>query len=305
MILKTSRSAFLLLVLLNTFSPGIQNQLIKDDLGTTHVLGTPPQRIISLAPNVTEVLFALGLEERIVGVTRYCSYPKQALAKEKIGGMVDPDLEKIIALHPDLIIAFRGNPLNLVRRFKDLGLPVFVLETGAEVESVFTLIERIGLITRREKEAENLVKRLRKDQERIRKSLKHVEHRPKVFLGLHGKGFWTCGKDSFLNDLVLMAKGINIAGEIPRAWLAYSREELIHQNPEHIVIISHSKMRFDESKSWLTGETYLEGIQAVQKGNIHYLHEDLVTRLGPRILLALEQLARILHPSFFEDNPCP
>ncbi len=305
MILKICRSACLFLLLLNNTAPAIQKPAIKDDLGTTHILGSPPQRIISLAPNVTEILFALGLEKKIVGVTRYCNYPKQALTKERIGGMVDPDLEKIIALHPDLIIAFRGNPLRLVRRFKDLGLPVFVLETGIKIESVFALIERIGIITLREREAENLVHMLRKGLENIHISLRNVERRPKVFLNLHGKGFWTCGKDSFLNDLVLTAKGINIAGEVSRAWLAYNREELIHQDPEHIIIITKSKEDFYDTKKWLTSEVFLEDIQAVQKGNIHYLHEDLVTRLGPRILLALNQLARILHPSFFKEIPCP
>jgi len=245
------------------------------------------------------------LEKKIVGVTRYCNYPKQAMTIERIGGMVDPDLEKIIALRPDLVIAFRGNPLRLVRRFKDLGLPVFVLETGTKIESVFSLIKRIGLITLRERKAESLVNLLRKDLENIQISLKNVEHHPKVFLNLHGKGFWTCGKDSFLNDLVLTAKGINIAGDVSRAWLAYNREELIQQDPEHIVIITKSKQAFYDTKKWLTSEVFLEGVQAVQKGNIHYLHEDLVTRLGPRILLALDQLARILHPSFFKEIPCP
>ncbi len=299
------RPLLIFLLLLNHIGISIQNPVVKDDLGNIHILGRPPQRIVSLAPNVTEILFALGLEKEIVGVTRYCNYPKQAMNIEKIGGMVDPDLEKIVNLHPDLIIAFRGNPLRLVQRFKGLDLPIFVLETGKEIETVFSLIERIGLITRREKEAENLVNSLRNDLENIQVALKNVEHRPKIFLNLHGKGFWTCGKESFLNDLVLAAKGINIAGEISRAWLAYNREELIHQDPEHIVVITKSKEDFLKIENWLSSEVFLKGIQAVQKGNIHYLDEDLVTRLGPRIFLALDQLARILHPSVFIKNPRP
>jgi iron complex transport system substrate-binding protein len=305
MILNTYRSVCLLLFLLNTLGFGNQNRIIKDDLGTTHVLGTPPQRIISLAPNITEILFALGLKENIVGVTRYCNYPKEALTLERVGGMVNPDLEKIIDLNPDLIIAFRGNPLNLVRRFKNLDLPVFVLESGIKVVSVFTLIEKIGLITRREKEAESLVNELRKDLGKVQTSLKNVEHRPKVFLDLYGKELWTCGKDSYLNDIVLTAKGINIAGEVSRSWLVYNREELIYQDPEYIVIIAKSQEDFTASKRWLTSEASLEGIQAIRQGNIHYLQEDLVTRLGPRILQALDQLARILHPSLFKDRPYP
>lgn len=290
------------LLLLNPAAPGSQNVTIKDDLGNTHVLGAPPRRIISLAPNVTEILFALGLENHIVGVTRYCNYPKNAQTKTQIGGLVDPDLEKIIDLSPDLIIAFRGNPLRLVHRLKDLKLPVFVLESGTTLESVFVLIERIGLVTRRENAAQGLVDLLRENLIRVRDALKDAQTRPKVFINLHGKGLWTCGKDSFLNDLVLQAKGVNIAGDIGRAWFNYNREELIHQNPEYIIVITKLEEDFLEVKKWFTKAAHLESIRAVQKKNIYYLNEDLVTRPGPRIFEAVDQLARLLHPSSFKDG---
>lgn len=290
------------LLLMNPSSHGSQNVTIKDDLGNTHVLGAPPRRIISLAPNVTEILFALGLENDIVGVTRYCNYPKNAQTKTRIGGLVDPDLEKIIDLSPDLIIAFRGNPLRLVQRLKDLKLPVFVLESGTTMESVFVLIEKIGLVTRRERAAEGLVDLLRGNLLRVRNALKDVQTRPKVFINLHGKGLWTCGKDSFLNDLVLQAKGANIAGDIGRAWFNYNREELIHQDPEYIIVITKQKKHFLEVKKWFSEAAHLESIRAVEKKNIYYLNEDLVTRPGPRIFEAVDQLARLLHPSSFKDG---
>jgi iron complex transport system substrate-binding protein len=299
-ILKCAVLTICLLFNLNPATSGNQSISIKDDLGNTHVLGAPPERIISLAPNVTEILFALGLEKKIIGVTRYCNYPKNAQTKTRIGGMVDPDLEKIIDLRPDLIIAFRGNPLSLVQRLKDLKLPVFVLEAGTTLESVLSLIERIGLVTRREKAAEGLVDHLRGNLERTRLKLKNVDSRPKVFINLHGKGLWTCGKKSFLNDLVLKAEGVNIAGEVNRAWFSYNREELIQRNPEYIIIISKSKEDFLEVERWFAKESHLESIQAVQNENIYFLNEDLVTRPGPRIFEAFEQLVRILHSSSIE-----
>ena len=300
--MKHITPALCLLFLLNLTNPGGQNKNIKDDLGYWHVLGSPPQRIISLAPNVTEILFALGLEKKIIGVTRYCNYPKKAQTKTRIGGMVDPNLEKIIDLRPDLIIAFRGNPLRLVRRLKDLDLPVFVLEEGATLQSVFVLIHKIGQITRKEKAAEDLVARLSDHFKRIETSLKDVENRPKVFINLYGKSLWTCGNKSFMNDLVLKAKGVNAAGDIPRAWFSYNREELIHQDPEYIVVISKSSADFLKVRTWFTKEAHLESIQAVQKGNIYFLNEDLITRPGPRLFQAFDQLARILHPSFLMDG---
>ena len=302
MLLKRITWAICLLGILHLSSLCFQGLTIKDDLGTVHVVTNPPQRIISLAPNVSEILFALGLDNEIIGVTRYCNYPKQAQTKNRIGGMVDPDLEKIIDLRPDLIIAFRGNPLRMVQRLKNLQLPVFVLEAGTTLESVFVLIKRIGLVTRKEKAAENLVTRLRENLKKTQMSLKSVARMPKVFINLYGKGLWTCGKKSYLNDLVEKAKGVNIAGKVPRAWFSYNREELILQNPDYIVVISNQGSDFLKVKKWFTEEAHLERIQAVQKGNIFLLNEDLVTRAGPRIFQAFDQLARILHPSAFEDG---
>ena len=301
-IFKYTAPALCLLFFLNPAIIGNQRLTIKDDLGDTHVFGSPPQRIISLAPNVTEILFALGLENKIIGVTRYCNHPKKAQTKNRIGGIVDPDLEKIIDLRPDLIIAFRGNPLRLIKRLKSLDLPVFVLEIGTTLESVFSLIQRIGLVTQRENAAKDLVAHLNGGLEKTRDRLNNVRTRPKVFINLHGKGLWTCGKNSFMNDLVREAKGTNIAGEVPRAWSNYNREELIHQNPDHIVVLAKIEKDYLEVKTWFVEEAHLESIHAVQKDKISFLNEDLVTRPGPRIFEAFDQLARILHPSSFEDD---
>ncbi len=294
--------AIWLLAQLVLAAPITQEKSIKDDLGNTHALGAPPERIISLAPNVTEILFALGLEKKIVGVTRYCNYPKNAQTKTRIGGLVDPDLEKIITLRPDLIIAYRGNPLSLVHRLKDLGLPVFVLEAGTTVESVFHLIERIGRVTRREEASQRLIEDLKKNFKRIRDRLKDANVKPKVFINLHGKGLWTCGKNTFLNDLVLKTEAINIAGHADRSWFSYNREELIHQNPDYIVVITKSRQDFLEIRTWFKSQSHLESILAIQNENIFLLDEDLVTRLGPRIFEAFEKLARILHSSSFEAD---
>jgi len=283
-------------------APSIQEKSIKDDLGDTHVLGAPPERIISLAPNVTEILFALGLEKKIVGVTRYCNYPKKARTKTRIGGLVDPDLEKILYLRPDLIIAYRGNPLSLVLRLKDLGLPVFVLEAGTTVESVFLLIDRIGRVTRQEEVSQRLIEDLKKKFEKIRDRLKDADSKPKVFINLHGKGLWTCGKNTFMNDLVLKAGAINIAGQVDRSWFSYNREELIHQNPDCIVVLTKSRQEFLEIRRWFKEQSHLESIMAIQKENIFMVNEDLVTRLGPRIFEAFENLARILHPCSIEAD---
>jgi iron complex transport system substrate-binding protein len=301
--LKLKRiQAFFLLLSLNAFLFGNQKKTIKDALDFPFVMTSPPQRIISLAPNITEILFDLDLGEKVVGVTRYCDFPEQALKKEKIGGMIDPNLEKIIALNPDLIIGFRGNPLRIIERLRSLNLPLFVLEMGTNLETVFIIIEKIGAVTQKEKEAEIIVESLKKRYNKVQTKLHNVQHEPRVFLSIHGTGLWTCGKGSFLNDLVGKARGVNIAGNIPRKWLHYNREQLIHDNPEVIIALSKSQGEFSKVKDWIKNEANLKRIKAVETDRIYFLDENLATRPGPRLIDALEELARILHPQFFKDE---
>lgn len=279
-----------------------QEKTIMDALEYPYPLSSPPRKIVSLAPNITEILFALGLSERIVGVTRYCDYPQEALEKEKIGGMVDPNLEKIQALNPDLVIGFRGNPLKVLRRLRDLRLPLFVLEMGSRLESVYEIIEKTGVVTQREKEAENLVQSMKQKFSHLETSLQNVHHQPKVFFSLHGMGLWTCGEGSFLDDLVRKAKGINIAGNVKRRWLNFNREKFIYEDPEVIIVLAQSKEEFVRSRQWIKGEKLFERIQAVDNDRIHFLDANLATRPGPRLIDALLELAYILHPHLFEKN---
>lgn len=298
---KTIQFLFLLLVFY-AMSFGEQQKILKDDLGFSFVVGSPPQRIISLAPNITEILFSLGLGEKVSGVTRYCDYPPQAREKEKVGGIVDPSIERIKALSPDLVIGFRGNPLHSLDRLRKLGLSVFVLDIGQDVESVLLLIRKIGVITRSEKEAEALVQSLSKEYDETQSALGNVEHEPRIFLSIHGGSFWTCGKESFLNDLVRKARGVNIAGNISRKWLLYSQEQLIDKDPEIIVILSKSQEEFMKAKQSLKNKSYFKGIKAVSSGKILFLDENLATRPGPRLVAALAALARLLHPECFEEG---
>ena len=294
--------AVLLLMALNISGVSAQEKIIRDDLGFPYNAAVPPQRIISLAPNITEILFALDLGEKVVGVTRYCDFPEEAVNKEKIGGMIDPNPEKIIALNPDLIIGFRGNPLRIFERLRNLDLPVFVLDTGTTIDSIFPLIKKIGTVTREEHKAELFVRSLRARYEKILSSLQNARHEPKVFLSLHGTGLWTCGQESFLNDLIKKARGVNIAGHIPRKWLLYNQEQLIHENPEVIVILSKSKEDFIKAKNWMRNEAHLEGTQAVNSDSIFFLDENLASRQGPRLIQALEEISRLLHPECFVER---
>lgn len=286
--------------------PGVlamgQKRALRDDLGYVHEIRRPPRRIVSLAPNITEILFALGLESRIVGVTRYCDFPPEAQEKDIIGGLVDPNVEKIQSLEPDLIIGFRGNPVRILSRLRELGLPVFVLETGSDLESVFRIIRTVGAVTLQITEAENLASSLENEYARIRAAIQGSTHRPDVFFILYGMGLWTGGKGSFIHDLVEKAGGHNIAGRSPRTWLHYNREQLIHDDPEVVIVITRNQNDFLRAFAWLKERPAYQNIQAVRTGRVYYLDENLATRPGPRLIQAYARVARILHPDIEEIN---
>ncbi len=294
---------FILLVLLLPLIPvSAQHKVFTDALGFITQMESPPKRIISLAPNITEILFALDLGDNIVGVTRFCDYPLEALQKERIGGLVDPNLEKIISLNPDLIIGFRGNPIRLIKRMQEFNLPVFVLEMGITIESVFSVIETVAQITWVEKRAAKLLQPLRMRHKNIIFALKRVKNIPKVFVFLHGVGLWTCGKNSFMDDLLNKAKGKNIAGNIQKKWLLFNQEQLIAENPDFIIILSKSQEAFLEEKKTISKGVFLKNLQAVEQDNLYFLDENLATRPGPRIIDALNNLARIFHPEAFSNK---
>ncbi|MCJ7582519.1 MAG: ABC transporter substrate-binding protein [Candidatus Aminicenantes bacterium] len=288
-----------LLLLLPRIPVSAQDKVFEDALGHITKMDSSPKRIISLAPNITEILFALGLGESVIGVTRFCDYPPEATQKEKIGGLVDPNLEKIISLNPDLIIGFRGNPIRLIKRMQEFNLPVFVLETGTTIDSVFSVIESVGQITWMEKRAAELLQPLMLQYQNIISALERIDNIPKVFVFLHGMGLWTCGKNSFMDDLLNKAKGKNIAGNIQKKWLLFSQEKLIAENPDFIIILSKSQEAFLEAKKSISKGVYLKTLQAVERGKVYFLDENLATRPGPRIIEALNNLARIFHPEAF------
>ena len=278
---------------------GEQDAVLYDDLGHPFSLAGPPRRIVSLAPDITEILFALNLGPRIVGVTRYCDYPPEAGKKERVGGLVDPSLEKIQVLHPDLVIAFRGNSIGIVNRLRSLGLPVFVLDSGTSLAGVLEVVKRIGTLTFQPEPAGRLYRELEDRRRRLELALGNVGNTPRVFLSVPGQGFWTCGSEGFLNDLILQARGVNIAGGLRRRWLNLTREQLVRENPGVIIVMAKNLEAFRSMRDRLLNDARLKAVEAVRSRNIRFLDEDSASRFGPRLFQALEDVARILHPERF------
>jgi iron complex transport system substrate-binding protein len=274
--------------------------MITDDLG--HPLPLPrqtPRRIVSMAPNITEILFALGLGDRVVGVTRFCDWPPATKDIPKIGGLVDPNVEVIRSLDPDLVIAFRGNPLRLVDRLRRLDLPVFVLDIGRGLDALCPLIERIGRVTRTEERAAALAAGLRARVEAVDAGLRDVAVRPDVFVLLYGQGLWTCGGESYVNDLITRAGGTNVAAALPKKWVLYKRERIIRDDPDAVFILARTAADFGAGRNALARLPGVSGIKAVKRGRIFELDENAASRFGPRLVDVLARMAALLHPERF------
>jgi iron complex transport system substrate-binding protein len=155
-------------------------------------------------------------------------------------------------------------------------------------------------VTRAEEPAKNLVAGLKEKHQAIGLALRDVSKRPKVFLSVYGQGLWTCGEGSYLNDLLVQAGSVNIAGKIKRRWLQLNREQLIHENPDVIIIMAKDKGRFSQAGESLRADTRLKDVRAVKDNSIHWLDENMAGRFGPRLIDALDAVAHILHPEKFE-----
>jgi len=274
-------------------------RVVRDYRGKEFRTDIRPQRVVSLAPNITEILFTLGAGGQVAGVTRYCDYPPEAAEKTIIGGFLDPDIERIRDVAPDLVMAFRGNPLERIERLEGLGLRVFVLDIGYRLEEIPPLIEKIGEVIGRTAEAAALASALNEKADRVASAIAGVASRPRVFLKLQGEGLWTCGRESYFTDLIEKAGGTSVTSGLAKNWLEYGVESLVGDNPDLIVVLARSDEDFAGTRAWLKNRPGLRGTAAVRNDRILRLDENAASRFGPRLFNSLEELARLLHPEKF------
>jgi iron complex transport system substrate-binding protein len=265
---------------------------VFDDLGRLVPINGTPQRIISLAPSNTEILFALGLRERIVGVTDYCDYPPEALNKTKVGGYANPDAEKIVALNSDLILVAHGTPMDVINNLVGLGLTVFGIKT-TDLDDLLNDIRRIAEITDKEVEAQALTFEMESGIQAVTNQTDELEQRPRVFYIVWHDPLWTAGSGTFINELIEKSGGVNIFQNVT-GYPTISIEEVIARDPE-IIITS------EWSYEWAINASELASTNASQTGRIYTLDDDLVQRPGPRLIDGLEWFAHFIHPEIFEE----
>ena len=267
---------------------------VFDDLGRLVAINGTPQRIISLAPSNTEILFALGLGDKVVGVTDYCDYPPEASQKEKVAGYSTPDIEKIVALNPDLILIAYGTPMDVINSMVGLGLTVFGIKT-TDLDDLLNDIRTVGEITDKEIEAQALTSEMAAGIQAVTDQTEELEERPKVFYIVgHEPSLWTAGSGTFIHELIEKGGGVNICQNIS-GYAEISIEYVLARDPE-IVITS------EWSYDWARNETGpLASTNASETNRIFTCDDDLVQRPGPRLVNGLEWFAYFIHPEIFDE----
>jgi len=279
---------------------------ITDDSGFVSIIETQPETIVSLAPPNTEIIFALGLGDKVVGVTEYCNYPEEALTKPKIGGYSTINVEKIVAANPDIIFANPKNGQENIDSLRQLGYTVIVIQSDS-VDGTYDAIRIIGTCTGTTAEADSIISDMKTRIQAITDKLEGVTEKPTVMHAMSVESFWVSGSNTFQNELITLAGGTNAFADV-KGWGTITLEKLLTTDPEIILVDSGSKMGTTGEntlqKAFLT-EPQLSGITAVKNKAVYVMDSDTFDRGGPRIVISLEQLAQILHPEIFGEYAEP
>lgn len=280
---------------LPTAEPGPHPHQIKDDAGNLVALPERVDRVVSLAPNLTEIVFAVGSGPSLVGDTTYCDYPEEAKAIEKVGDTYRPSLERIIALRPQVVLVSTASQLEVfTEQLKNHSIAVFVTDPH-DVEGVFRSISQVGEILGKSDQARTVVEKLRARLTAVEDALR-TQRRVKVFYQVSAEPLYTAGHDSFVTDLIKRAGGDSVTANVPGAWPKYSAESALASQPEAIILPTGGSM--GQGNSELADA--LRRSPAVRQGRVYKINDDHLARPGPRVIDGLEEMARALHPEAFK-----
>lgn len=265
-----------------------------DEAGRTITVPNTVTRFISLAPSLTEIVYAIGAGEGMVGRTSYCTYPAEAQKVEAVGDTLKPSIERIIALRPQIVFVSTASQLEaFTSELESHHIAVYVTDSH-DLEGVFHSIERIAAVLGKRPQADELLEQLRA---RVSSVAEKVKSQPpvRVFYQVSDEPLYTIGRDAFITDLIKRAGGVSVTAEVPGAWPKYSAESALAANPEAIILPTGGSMGDANS----TVASALKRSPAVANGRVYKINDDHLSRPGPRSVDGLEDLARALHPGVF------
>jgi len=272
--------------------------VVTDQMGREVTIVGVPERIISLSPSNTEVSFALDLGDRIVGVTEFCNYPPEAMEKDIVGGFSTPSIEKIVELEPDLVLASTIHNEE-VPRLEELGIPVLVVESST-VEELFTSMALVAEVSGVEQVGAELIASMKERIEAVQDKVASIEpeDRIRVFYEVYSDPLMSAGEGAFINEIISLAGGENIFGDITENYPQISAEEVADRQP-YIILYPDYHGTADFVLEEMAGRPGWESVPAVENKNLHAISDDTFSRPGPRIVEAIEEAAELFYPDKF------
>ena len=263
--------------------------ILKDSRGQEVILSSYPEKIISLGPNLTETVYALNRGELLIGRTDYCNYPEAALSVQSVGTLMEPNIETIINLEPDLVLASTHVSEESVKTIMDMGIPVSLLYGPKDFSGLNDVIRGCGILLNAESEADTLIAEVEKRKELVLAAVENRTNIPTVYyaLGFGDGGDWTAGAGTFIDSMIAMAGGENIATE--EGW-SFSKEMLVEKDPDIIF------MGLGKKNSFISLPLYKD-LKAVKEGRVYEMDENILVRQGPRLIDGLETLAVLFEGS--------
>lgn len=273
---------------------------VTDDIGRKITIKAMPQRIVSMAPSNTEMLFALGLGDSIVGITDYCDYPPEAAQKPKVSGYTTPDVEKLVSIQPDLIIADAIHEKTVLPALEKLGFTV-IIHSATSIDSIFNEIERLGAICGKANKAAELVSGLlsRLDAIKAKTGALTDSQRLKVLYIIWFNPIWTMGGNTFCDDMIYAAGGANIFSTDFEKSRQVSLESVVTRDPD-IIVISGMAQSIGTIYTSVRTEPRLKSVKAIVNDRVYKMSDsNLIERATPRVVDGIDELCRMFHPDIF------
>ena len=288
-----------------TVAPVVPTEMpvkVIDQRGQEFQFDTPVQRIVSLAPSNTEILFAVGAGKQVVGRDTFSDFPAEAASVADIGGGFGAlDTETILASTPDLVLAADLTPAEQIQALEHLGLKVFVLGNPTDLPGMYENLRTVAAMTGHLEETETLITSLKQRVAVVEEKLAGVTERPLVLYELDGtdpNAPWVPGPGTFVDTLLTMAGGNSMSASLDGAWVQVSLETIIEMNPE-IILLGDAQWG-GVTPEMVAARGGWDALTAVQEGKVYPFDDNLVSRPGPRMVDGLESLAKFLHPDLFE-----
>ncbi|MFY9622244.1 MAG: cobalamin-binding protein, partial [Pyrinomonadaceae bacterium] len=270
-------------------------RVVVDEAGRQFRLPQKIDRIVSLAPNLTEIVYAVGAGDRLVGRTSYCDYPPAAKAVAEVGDTMQPSVERIIALKPQIVLISTASQLEtFAKQLDEQRIAVYVTNPNS-VDQILGSIETLGQLFGTTEQAKQVAADLRRRTQAVESAVAS-QPRVKVFYQISDEPLYTIGRDAFLTDLIRRAGGISVTADVPTAFPRYSDEAALASQPDAIILPTGGSVGNSNS----TAVPALRNSPAVRNNRVYKINDDILARPGPRLFDGLEQLARALHPEAFK-----